>query len=182
MKKLVFIAILALVTFSSKSQNTATTESSPVKWLTIQEAEKLNKANPRPIFVDTYTDWCGWCKKMDKDTFTNSVISEMLNTKFYPVKFNAEGKESVTFYGQTFINDGKSGNANQLAVALLKGQLSYPTVVFLLNMPDGKLQVSPVPGYKPPKDMEALLSFFATKSYEKQSWDDFQKTFQGKVQ
>ena len=73
---------------------------------------------------------------MDKDTFTNSVISDILNNKFYPVKFDAEGKESVTFLGQTFINDGKSGNAHQLAVALLQGQLSYPTVVFLT--PEGR--------------------------------------------
>ena len=118
---------------------------------------------------------------MDKDTFTNSVISDMLNNKFYPVKFNAEGKESVTFLGQTFINDGKSGNAHQLAVALLQGQLSYPTVVFLTQK-DGKFGVAPVPGYKPPKEMEMLLSFFATKAYDTQSWDEFQKGFKGKIQ
>jgi thioredoxin-related protein len=117
---------------------------------------------------------------MDKDTFTHPVVSEILNTKFYPVKFDAEGKEKVTFMGQTFINDGKAGAAHQLAVALLNGQLSYPTVVFLTQK-DGKTGVSPVPGYKAPKEMEVLLSFFADKAYEKQSWDDFQKSFVGKV-
>ena len=45
---------------------------------------------------------------MDRETFLNSVIADILNTKFYPVKFDAEGKESVTFFGQTFVNDGKS--------------------------------------------------------------------------
>ena len=152
-----------------------------VKWYTIEEAEKLNKQAPRPIFIDTYTDWCGWCKKMDKETFTNSVISDILNNKFYPVKFNAEVKENITFMGQTFINDGKSGNAHQLAVTLLNGQLSYPTVVFLLLQKDGKFQASPVPGFRVAKDMEVLLSFFAGKAYETQKWEDFQKTFIGKV-
>jgi thioredoxin-related protein len=152
-----------------------------VKWYTIQEAEKLNREAQRPIFIDTYTDWCGWCKKMDKDTFTDPVITEILNNKFYPVKFNAESKEDITVFGHTFVNDGKSGAAHQLAVELLGGQLSYPTVVFLIPQSDGKLQRQPVPGYRPAKDMETLLSYFSEKAYTTKSFDDFQKSFQGKV-
>ena len=156
----------------------ASAQESEVKWYTIEEAEQLIKKEPRPIFVDTYTDWCGWCKKLDKDTFSHPVIAEILNTKFYAVKFDAEGSDEVTFQGKKFINDGKTGKTHQLAISLLQGRLSYPTVVFLTEK--GEL-ISPVPGYRTAKDMEPLLIYFAEKKYETTEWEKFNASFKGKV-
>jgi len=147
-----------------------------VKWYTIEEADALLKTDPKPIFVDAYTDWCGWCKRLDKDTFSDPIISKYMNDNFIPVKFDAESKEPVTFLGKEFINDGKAGKAHQLAVALMQGRMSYPTVIFLTE--NGEL-LSPVPGYRGPKEFEPLLVFFGEKKYLTEKWEDFSKNFEG---
>ncbi len=173
MKRLIFVLLLAVPALFASAQGT------DVKWHSIEEAVALAKTNPRPIFVDTYTDWCGWCKKLDQDTFSNPVIAEILNTMFYAVKFDAEGKEPVTFQGRKFVNDGSLGKTHQLAYALLQGKLGYPTVVFLTA--NGEL-ITPVSGFKTPVQIEPMLHYFAGTSWQKQSYEEFMKTFKGKAQ
>ena len=103
-----------------------------VNWMTFEEAVERSKTEKQKIFIDVYTDWCGWCKVMDKKTFSEPAVAKLLNEKYYPVKFNAEQREDVVFDGTTFkfIEHGGRGT-HQLAAALLQNQLSYPTVVFL---------------------------------------------------
>jgi thioredoxin-related protein len=172
MKRNILVILIIVFSLSAWGQKAR------VKWYSIQEAEKMIQTAPRPMIVDTYTDWCGWCKKLDADTFSDTVIAEILNTKFYPVKFNAEGKDPVTFQGKTFVNDGKSGNSHQLAIAMLQGKMSYPNLVFFN---ENIQMVTNVPGYLPAKDMEVLLSYFADKAYDKLSFEDYQKNFKGKL-
>jgi len=173
MKKLFLILLLAAPALLITAQTV------DVKWYSIEEAAALAKTDPRPLFVDAYTDWCGWCKKLDKDTFSHPVIAEILNTKYYAVKFDAEGKEPVTFQGRKFVNDGSLGKTHQLAYALLQGQLGYPTVVFLTATSE---LITPVSGFKTPVQIEPMLIYFAGTSWQKQSYEEFMKTFKGQVQ
>jgi thioredoxin-related protein len=168
--------ILSLLLFAFMVQYNFAQEKSVVKWYTIAEAQILNKKEPRKIMIDVYTDWCGWCKKMDAETFTDPIIANYINTNFYAVKFNAESKDSVVFNGKTFYNKGTGRSTHQFAKALLKNQISYPSIAYLND--DLRL-ITTMPGYYKPVDLEPLLKYFGTNSFKKQQYEEFQKTFKG---
>ncbi|HLZ17939.1 MAG TPA: DUF255 domain-containing protein [Cyclobacteriaceae bacterium] len=151
----------------------------PVKWMTFEEAVEKSKTEKRKIFVDVFTDWCGWCKVMDKSTFPDPAIADLLNEKFYPVKFDAEQTADVVFRGTTFkfVPQGSRGY-HQLAAALLNGQMSYPNFVFL----DEEFRIIPIyqgysslPGYKKPEEFHPFLSFIAGDFYRKAVIQDYQQ-------
>ncbi len=142
-----------------------------VKWHTLEEAAKLNAKSPRKIFLDLYTDWCGWCKTLDKNTFSNPEVANYLNTHFYPVKMNAEGKDPIEFKGETYKFNAQY-RTHDLAIAFMQGKMSYPTTAYM----DENLQmITTVPGYQSPEDMLPILVFFAENYYQRINWEEFQK-------
>ena len=146
-----------------------------INWMTFQEAVKLNETAPKKIFIDVYTDWCGWCKKMDQTTFRSPEVVEYMNANYYAVKLNAEMNDTIDFAGYTFINQGGMNGrkgTHQLAAALLQGRLSYPSYVFM----DEKNQLLTVaPGYMEVKDFLPVLKYFGTDAYLNQTFKDYIK-------
>ena len=76
-----------------------------IEWKTIEQAAKTDsKSNAKLYFVDFYTTWCGWCKRMDRETFNDPVVAKILNTYYLPVKFNAEGSSEFSWLGTKYSN------------------------------------------------------------------------------
>jgi thioredoxin-related protein len=138
-------------------------------WISFEQAVELQKKEPRKILIDVYTDWCGWCKKMDKYTYTDQSVINNLNTKYYLVKFNAEQKEDIQFKDKVFKFKAEY-KAHELAVSLLNGQMSYPSTVFLdedMNM------LTTVPGYLTPKEINPILVYFGDNIYKTKNWKEY---------
>lgn len=166
MKQFLLVCFL-MITVSLSAQK--------VEWISWEDAVALtqNEGNTKKVFVDVYTDWCGWCKKMDKDTFQNPEVAAYMKENFYMVKFDAEGKDAIDYDGRTFkyVPSGRRGY-HELAAALLQGRMSYPTVVFL----DENLKMlSPVPGYQKVEPFLQIARYFGEDIYKDQDW----KTYSG---
>lgn len=149
-------------------------DDSRIEWLTLEEAAKKNQENPRMIFIDFYTDWCTWCKKMDINVFANPQISQLMGNSFYAVKFNAESAEPVNFNGKTYklSNEGRRP-AHELAIELAthNERLGYPTFVVLDSNLD---KMKTFQGYKTVDAMKLILEYYGVDdNYKKQNWIQF---------
>jgi len=167
-----FILLLCLKVFSQQAEPE---NLGLVKWMDLKTAQELNKTQPRPILIDVYTDWCGWCKHMMKTTFSDQGIANYINIYFYPVRFNAETKDTVDFLDKKYINKNMGNRSpNELAAILLEGKMSYPTLVFFNNNYQYKLLA---PGYLKVKDIEPILVFTVENIFNTTSVQDFQKYY-----
>ena len=176
--KIIFVCFLISPVLFSKAQ---TKESPKINWMTFEQAVEASKKVPRKIFIDVYTDWCGWCKRMDATTFSHPEIVTYMNEKYYAVKLDAEMKDTVVFKDHTFVNPNPAGkrSSHQLAVSLLEGKMSYPTTVYLDE--NVNLLTSALPGYLTPAALEPILKFYGGDHHKTISWEDFQKSFVGEV-
>jgi thioredoxin-related protein len=167
-----YIFLLGILLISTS--NLVAQPKSLVKWMSLEEAVALQEKQPKTILIDAYTDWCGWCKVMDTTTFADPNIAGYINNMFYPVKFNAETTDTIVYRGKTYVNDqGGRRPPHQLAVELLKGNMSYPTLVYI----DDQFNNFPVGGYLKPEQIEPILIYFAEKVNKTAPYDDFKAGF-----
>lgn len=178
MKKIAFFAFLLTtaalgMSFWAQPENN-TAAPVEMKWYTWEEAVALNKTKPKKFLVDVYTDWCGWCKRMDRGAFIDPEVTAYMNVNFYPVKLNAEQKADIQFNNNTFkfVETGNGRGIHTLAYSLLDGNMSYPTIVYL-NEKFERIMISP--GYKESPALMKELKFAAEELYTKGSWEDYQQ-------
>ena len=134
MKALIRYVLIAALTWSLVSAKAQ--QVGGIKWISFEQLNDSLEANPKPVFIDFYTSWCTYCKKMDKKVFTNPKVIEKLNDEYYALKFDAETKDTVRFDGGLFINDqvGKTRTPfHQVAQLLAMRQEVFtpPTMVIL---------------------------------------------------
>ncbi|HPF11067.1 MAG TPA: thioredoxin family protein [Flavobacteriaceae bacterium] len=159
MKKITLWVLLSVI---------SVTQAQEIKWMSMNEALAAQAKNPKKIFVDVYTIWCGPCKMLDKNTFSNPDVASFVNKNFYAVKFNAEGDETISYQGKSYSNPGydpskamKRNSSHQFSRFM--GVNAYPTMLFIDET--GNL-INRVKGYRTPQQLELFLKLFGTNLWK----------------
>lgn len=170
------VSAIAAFNFLNEPEAAATEAQQPatgIKWMSMEEAIEAQKSAPKKVLVDLYTDWCGWCKKMESSTFSDPFIINYINTHYYAVKLNGETTTAIQFKGKEYTNAViNNRNTHQLAWDLgsVNNRLGYPTIVVL----DEEMnKLSTFPGFKDVEAMEVLSKYFAENIYKTKSWQDY---------
>jgi len=154
-----------------------------INWVSFEDALELQQKKPKNIIMDVYTNWCGPCKLLDRNTFQNKKVADFINEHYYAVKFNAEGNEVINFDDREFKNPNykpemvnrRNGN-HQLTRYL--GVSAYPTIVFF----DTKSEIIyKLRGYNTPAQIEIWLKLFKDQKYKtinsQEDFNNFQESF-----
>lgn len=174
MKKLLLLLIIGFTTVVSAQKK--------INWMTMDEALAAQKEQPKKIFMDVYTTWCGPCKLLDKNTFSNKKVIQFINENYYAVKFNAEGTEEINYQGFKYTNpnyqEGRKGRNATHFFADALNLSGYPSLAFFTETGD---IIQAIPGYKTPQQLEIFLKMIANDDYleltDMESWEAYQKNF-----
>lgn len=139
MKKVLYIGLsLAFVLISESFEMV---QQAGLKWEDWNSGYRKGIAENKIILVDAYTEWCGWCKKMDRDTYSDPDIIKKINKNFVAIKFNPELDKS-------YMIDSTSYTGRELHAMLSKEyRTGFPTTYFILPQ-NNKLFINP--GYEDP--------------------------------
>ncbi|MBP5326749.1 MAG: DUF255 domain-containing protein [Bacteroidales bacterium] len=172
-KALIFLFVATIMACSSNAQ---------VNWKTIEQASQIDtKTNNKMFFIDFSTSWCGWCKKMDRETFNDPVVSAILNKYYIPVHFDAEGTSTFTWNGTKYSNTQASGQRAQthpFTRAILGQKIGYPSFA-IFNRNGGLTQI--LQGYQGAYDFSMVLWFFCSGDSQRYTFDEYQKIFQEEI-
>lgn len=173
LKLTIVLMSFSLIGISQTKQAAQELPAKKIQWTSMSDALAKSERSRKKILVDFYTDWCGWCKRMDKSTYEDPRVVAMITKYYIPVKFNAESEGPIKYKGVDYALQAQGiRSTHALATKLLDGQMGYPTTTFL-NLDHSRIQN--IPGYIEAGEMLSILKYFGENKHLTMSYPEFQK-------
>jgi thioredoxin-related protein len=137
------LAVLSIFVLFSFTNPTET-----VNWVSLAEAQQKIKIEPRTIFIDFSAEWCGWCKVMDKNTFSDANVAKYMNENYYSVRLDYDSKEELDFFGE------------KLTARELGSKYKVPGLPTILLVSHDNRKSKTLVGYKKPEPFLSRLKSF----------------------
>jgi len=132
-----------------------------LRWHQWNEGATAAKTSGKYMLVDVYTDWCGWCKKMDRAVYGHPRVQQLLAESFIPIKLNAESEHVIT--------NGTNQYTEQEWAKML-GVNAYPTIMVY----DKRFQlISRFSGYREPEKFIRYLKYISGKYYTQYTFQEY---------
>lgn len=160
---LLVLLIFSLSVSSISTGNGKDKEKADITWTTFEEGVTQAQKEQKLLVVDFYTDWCHWCKVMEKETYGNDDVVAYAKEKAVMARINAETVEKVKFRDAAY-----SGRE----LSMMFGVRGFPTTVFMNAK--GEL-ITSISGFIPADRFKLILKYLADNWYEKMKFDEFEK-------
>ncbi|MEW5701015.1 MAG: thioredoxin fold domain-containing protein [Candidatus Zixiibacteriota bacterium] len=181
MKQLIIMAGVSLaITSLSVGQSSAqtpqakpaATKQEKIEWLTYDAGLAKAKAENKPIIIDFTASWCGWCKKMERETFSDPKVIKYMRDTYVPIKVWGDDTTKAAMVS----HNGERMTQQRLSGAVY-GVRGYPTFWFL-DSQGGR--IGPQSGYRSPNQFLPLIEYVGGSHYKTMSYDSFVQKRNGK--
>jgi len=184
------VVLLALVAWTipaiaDEQSGAAIAEAPELDWLKLDAALKTADREGKHIMVDVYTDWCTWCKKLDRDTYGDPAVRQVLAESYISVKLKGDSDAPLNVKGQpkkegdrTMVQFVPTEQPVTTERQLTRGAFrvtGFPTIMFLAA--DGKV-ITSLPGYKDAVAFRNILNFIKDDLYEVMTYQDYLKSLE----
>jgi thioredoxin-related protein len=151
----------AAQTTATASQEGATSKAHDIRWYSMREAQLKATTSGKKVLVHIYAQWCVWCKKMDKETYSEVPVRQEISKYYFPVRINGESDAEMVFNGQIM-------TMKEFTKSL--GITAYPTTLFIDQ--EGSI-ITQQGGFIKPNIFVKLLAYVGSDAYELQEFDQF---------
>lgn len=155
-----FSSIMILSMFINIASPKTADAQQKLEWHAFEDAILIADSTKKPIFIDVWAPWCGWCLKMKREVYPD--LNEELSEKFILTRLNRDDNETRYYYKNRYITP--------FMLSKILNVKTVPEIVFLNLNGDYLTNLS---GFIHAEDLQPVLEYISSEAYKDNSFQNF---------